>query len=79
MIGNIYLQIILFKKNPHLTFLLSCKINLQQNWIKIYECLQIVIHTKCHGILSLLQDHIHGINKCNKITLCMSCDKINGY
>jgi hypothetical protein len=25
------------------------------------------------------KDHIHGINKCNKITLCMSCDEINGY
>jgi hypothetical protein len=32
-----------------------------------------------NAIWSLLQDHKYGINKCIKITFCMSCDKINGY
>ncbi len=38
MIEEVYLQIILFLKSTF-DILLSHKINLQQNWIRIYECL----------------------------------------
>jgi hypothetical protein len=47
MIEEIYLQIILSLRFIF-DILLFCKINLQQNWIRIYECLQNVIHVKCH-------------------------------
>jgi hypothetical protein len=47
VIEKIYLQIILSLKFIF-DILLSCKINLQQNWIRIYECLQNIIHAKCH-------------------------------
>jgi hypothetical protein len=30
-------------------------------------------------VWSLLQNCIHNINKWNKIILCMSCEKNNGY
>jgi len=36
--------------------LLSCNINIQQTWIKIYECLQNIIHSKSHLIIMLDQN-----------------------
>jgi hypothetical protein len=47
---DVYLQIILLLKSTF-DILLLCKINFQHNWIGIYECLQNIIHSKCHLII----------------------------
>ncbi len=67
-----YFQIILLLKSTF-DILLFCKINFQQNWIGIYECLQNIRHSKCHLIIAT--NHINNMNIKRK----MSCDKTNGY
>jgi hypothetical protein len=58
MVEEVYLWIML-SLNSHLTFLFP-KINLQQNWIKIYECLHDKFYMQ-NVILSMLHDFIHNI------------------
>ncbi len=59
MVEDVYLQIILFLKSTF-DILLFCKINFQQNWIGIYECLQKIIHSKCYFII--VTNHINNMN-----------------
>jgi len=52
---------IMYLWNSHLTFFIP-KINIQQNWIRIYECLEDKFCMQ-NVILSLLHDCIHNMNK----------------
>jgi hypothetical protein len=77
MLKDVYLWILLFLKSTF-DIVLSHDNNLQQNWIRIYESLHLILYMQ-NIIWSLLKDYIHNMHKYIKIVLCMSCDKINDY
>jgi hypothetical protein len=75
MTKNVCLWIILSEKSIFDIFL-THKINIYHNWIRIYECLQNIIHVKSHLIIVT---NLCTYYKIIKIILDTSCDKINGY
>jgi hypothetical protein len=69
MLKDVYLWILLFLKSTF-DIVLSHDNNLQQNWIRIYESLHLILYMQ-NIIWSLLKDYIHNMHKYTKIVLCM--------
>jgi hypothetical protein len=67
-VEEVYLWIILIVKSTFDNFW-SHQINIQQKWIKTYNCFQSIIHAKCHLIIVYKVVCIIWINK-QKHQLC---------